>query len=337
MNSKQLIGKIKNTRGIAPVYSYIERNIATILGLAIMCLFVSMISDRFFTWSNFTNVCRQISTNCFIACGMTFCILIGGIDLSVGPVLAFAGALSAFLMKNTAIPMGVVILISVSLCTLIGLFNGLVISRTQIAPFIVTLSTQQIVRGFALLLGTGMPIYILNEDFINIGVKKLGDFSLPVYYAAFFFILCCILLNKTKFGRSVYAIGGNRTAAIFAGINVKKVEVLVYTLSSLLAGLAGIVLAARLSCGNPSTGEGYECDAIAAVVLGGTSFSGGIGTLGGTLLGCFMIGIINNGMNMLNVTSFWQYVAKGLVILAAVMLDVIRKKSSEKRMLQAKD
>ena len=331
MSAKQLAVKF-----FMPVYSYFKRNIATIIGLVIMCLFVSLISPKFFSWSNFTNVCRQISTNCFIACGMTFCILIGGIDLSVGPVLAFAGALSAFLMETTTLPIWFVIIITISLCSLVGLFNGIVIAETEIAPFIVTLSTQQIVRGFALLLGTGMPIYILNEDFINIGVAKLGDFSLPVYYAGVFFILCCILLNKTKFGRCIYAIGGNRTAARFAGINVKSKEIMVYTLSSFLAGIAGIVLAARLSCGNPSTGEGYECDAIAAVVLGGASFSGGVGTLGGTLLGCCMIGIINNGMNMLNVTSFWQNVAKGLVILAAVMLDVIRKKNSEKRILQAK-
>ena len=196
---------------------------------------------------------------------------------------------------------------------------------------VVTLSVQQIFRGFAMLLANGAPIRIRDQGFINIGTTYIGPVAFPVIYMIIIMALCYVVLNKTQFGRHIYALGGNKTAARFAGIRTQRIEVMVYALSGFLAGIAGIVLAARMTAGVPATGDGYECDAIAAVVLGGASFTGGIGTIGGTLIGAIIIGVLNNGLNMLNVASFWQYVAKGVVILLAVMVDVLRKQSKDKR------
>ena len=220
---------------------------------------------------------------------------------------------------------------SIILSSMVGMLNGVIVTKTGIAPFVVTLSVQQIFRGFAMLLANGAPIRIRDQAFINIGTTYIGPVAFPVIYMVVIMALCYVVLNKTQFGRHIYALGGNKTAARFAGIRTQRIEVMVYALSGFLAGVAGIVLAARMTAGVPATGDGYECDAIAAVVLGGASFTGGIGTIGGTLIGAIIIGVLNNGLNMLNVASFWQYVAKGVVILLAVMVDVLRKQSKDKR------
>lgn len=319
-----------------PVRDYGKRNIGIIVGLLVIMAITSTLSDNFLTSSNLLNILRQISTNAFLAFGMTFVILIGGIDLSVGPVVAFSGVFAAYAMANWEWSAGLAIVVSVLLCVLIGAFNGAIITATSIAPFVVTLSTQTIIRGAAMLLGNGSPIRITDEQFCVIGTSYLGPIAYPVFYMFIVMFICYILLNKTKFGRHIYALGGNRTAAKFAGIKTAKIELLVYILSAVLSGLAGIILSARLSAGVPATGEGYECDAIAAVVLGGASFAGGVGTIGGTLIGAIIIGVLNNGLNMLNVASFWQYVAKGIVILAAVLLDYIRKNNTLKKKFRSK-
>lgn len=313
------------------VKDYFKRNIGIIIGLLVIMGITSMLSDNFLTSSNLLNILRQISTNAFLAFGMTFVILIGGIDLSVGPVVAFSGVFVAYAMANWQWSPLAAVAAAMTLCVAIGAFNGTIVTTTNIAPFVVTLSTQTIIRGAAMLLGNGCPIRNTNEHFVKIGTSYLGPIAYPVFYMIIIMIICYLLLNKTKFGRRIYALGGNRMAARFAGIKVARVEILVYILSAVLAGLAGIVLAARLSAGVPATGEGYECDAIAAVVLGGASFAGGVGTIGGTLIGAIIIGVLNNGLNMLNVASFWQYVAKGIVILAAVLLDFIRKNDGIKK------
>ncbi len=314
-----------------PVHGYFKRNTGILMGLAFLVTIVSFSSEYFLTASNMWNILRQISTNAMLAFGMTFVILIGGIDLSIGPILAFSGVFAAYAMSILGWPIWAAILVSVALCTLVGTINGIVISSTGIAPFVVTLSMQQIFRGFAMLLANGAPIRIRNTDFISIGTKYLGPVALPIIYMLVIMMFCTLVLNKTIFGRHIYALGGNRTAAKFAGIRTFRIEVMVYTLSSFLAAIAGIALAARMTAGVPATGDGYECDAIAAVVLGGASFSGGVGTIGGTLIGAIIIGVLNTGLNMLNVASFWQYVAKGCVILLAVLADVMRKKNTQKR------
>lgn len=322
---------MKKKRFITPVTDYFKRNIGILIGLVVMMVICGFLSENFFTASNLLNVFRQISTNCFIAFGMTFVILSGGIDISVGSVLAFSGTFAAYSMANWGWPAFLAAAVSLLFCIFFGFFNGIVISKTGIAPFVVTLSTQTIIKGIANLIGNGCPIRINNSAFCEIGTGYIGAVSYAIIYVLIVMLVCFLVLNKTKFGRKVYAFGGNKTAAKYAGIRIERVEVAVYVISAFLSGLAGVILAARLSAGTPTTGEGYECDAIAAVVLGGTSFSGGVGTIGGTLIGAFVIGVINNGLNMLNVSAFWQYVVKGAVILAAVMIDVIRKRNGERR------
>lgn len=311
--------------------AWFKQNIGILIGLAALMAIVSLFSESFFTASNMWNILRQISTNALLAFGMTFVILIGGIDLSVGPLLAFSGVFAAYVMGNLGWPIWAAIAGSIILCSMVGMLNGVIVTKTGIAPFVVTLSVQQIFRGFAMLLANGAPIRIRDQGFINIGTTYIGPVAFPVIYMIIIMVLCYVVLNKTQFGRHIYALGGNKTAARFAGIRTQRIEVMVYALSGFLAGIAGIVLAARMTAGVPATGDGYECDAIAAVVLGGASFTGGIGTIGGTLIGAIIIGVLNNGLNMLNVASFWQYVAKGVVILLAVMVDVLRKQSKDKR------
>lgn len=311
--------------------AWFKQNIGILIGLAALMAIVSLFSESFFTASNMWNILRQISTNALLAFGMTFVILIGGIDLSVGPLLAFSGVFAAYVMGNLGWPIWAAIAGSIILCSMVGMLNGVIVTKTGIAPFVVTLSVQQIFRGFAMLLANGAPIRIRDQGFINIGTTYIGPVAFPVIYMIIIMALCYVVLNKTQFGRHIYALGGNKTAARFAGIRTQHIEVMVYALSGFLAGIAGIVLAARMTAGVPATGDGYECDAIAAVVLGGASFTGGIGTIGGTLIGAIIIGVLNNGLNMLNVASFWQYVAKGVVILLAVMVDVLRKQSKDKR------
>lgn len=313
------------------VLAWFRQNIGILIGLAALMAIVSLFSESFFTASNMWNILRQISTNALLAFGMTFVILIGGIDLSVGPLLAFSGVFAAYVMGTLGWPIWAAIAGSIILSSMVGMFNGVIVTKTGIAPFVVTLSVQQIFRGFAMLLANGAPIRIRDQAFINIGTTYIGPVAFPVIYMVVIMALCYVVLNKTQFGRHIYALGGNKTAARFAGIRTQRIEVMVYALSGFLAGVAGIVLAARMTAGVPATGDGYECDAIAAVVLGGASFTGGIGTIGGTLIGAIIIGVLNNGLNMLNVASFWQYVAKGVVILLAVMVDVLRKQSKDKR------
>jgi len=324
---------------LGPVIDYFKRNLGIIGGLLAMMIAVSFLSESFLTGSNLLNVLRQITTNTFLAFGMTFVILLGGIDLSVGSVLAFSSVFIAYSLSAWNWTLWAAIGVALFISVLIGFFNGAVTTTTGIAPFVVTLSTQTIFRGVAMLIANGSPIRITNATLIKLGTGYVGPVAYPIIYVAAIMSACYIFLNKTKFGRNVYALGGNRTAARFAGIRTKWVEIRVYVLSAFLAGIAGVVLAGRLSAGSPNTGDGYELDAIAAVVLGGASFTGGVGTIGGTLIGAIVIGIINNGLNMLNVASFWQYVVKGIVILLAVLIDVMRKSSSnrKKTALQAKN
>ena len=317
---------------LAVPYRYIRPKSGILIGLLAMGTVLSVLSPAFLTSENMLNVLRQVSTNANLAFGMTFAIIIGGIDLSVGSVLAISGTIAAGLIANNGLPVWVAVLGGLAAGGLIGFLNGFIIARTGIAPFIVTLATMQIARGLAYVYTEGMPIRAFVDDFNVIGNGYLGPIPLPVIYTAVMFAALLFMLNRTKFGRYVYALGGNRTASIYSGININRVQILVYTIIGLLSALSGVVLSARMYSGQPTVGNGFELDAIAAVVLGGTSFSGGIGTLGGTLLGVFVIGFLNNGLNLLNINSFWQLVVKGLVILLAVYIDIMKKqgKSSKK-------
>ena len=284
-------------------------------------------SQYFLTVKNLFNVLRQISTNLLLACGMTMVIILGGIDLSVGSIIALSGVLAAGCVSRYGFPIGAALLAGVLIGVLFGLFNGFVISKTTIPPFIVTLATMNIARGLAGVYTGGSPVRVVSKEWQFVGAGYIGGIPVPVIIMFVVYVISLLILNRTKFGRHVYAVGGNVTAAEFSGIKVTRVKFIVYLYTGIMAGIAGIILASRMYSGQPTAGEGAEMDAIAAVVVGGTSMAGGSGKLGGTLIGALIIGVLNNGLNLMNVNSFWQTVVKGIVILLAVTTDYLRNRN----------
>lgn len=308
------------------VIMFFKENLGILIGLFLMCLVLSIIRpSAFLTIDNFLNVLRQVSTNANLAFGMTLVIIIGGIDLSVGANLALSGTLAAGLIALNNIPVPIAILCGLAVGTFVGFINGFVISKTNIPPFIVTLATLNITRGAVQVYTGGQPIRVMEPIFNNFGNGRLGPIPLPIIYTLIFFVVILMVLNKTKLGRHIYAVGGNKNAAKFSGIKIKNVEIFIYTLIGFLAAFSGIVFCARMYSGQPTLGQGYELDAIAATVLGGTSMLGGVGRLGGTFIGVLIIGVLNNGLNILSINSFYQLIIKGIVILAAVYFDTMKK------------
>ena len=308
------------------VKGYLQRYLGILLGLLVLCLILTFRSSAFLTSANILNVLRQVSVNAILAFGMTYAILIGGIDLSVGSVLALAGTVATGLIVRNGMSIPAAVTIALLLGLGLGVFNGLVVAKTGIPPFIVTLAMMQIARGSAYVYTNGQPIRTTDEGFIAIGTGYLGPIPYPIIYMAVIFAVTAVLLNRTRFGRHVYALGGNQDAAVFSGIKINLVIIIVYGMIGLLSAVSGVVLCSRMYSGQPTIGIGFELDAIAAVVLGGTSMSGGIGFLGGTLLGALVIGVLNNGLNLLDINSFWQLIVKGVVILLAVYIDSMKKR-----------
>ena len=303
----------------------------SLLALGLMILVLLLTTDKFLTTDNTLNILRQICANLCLSLGMTIIILSGGIDLSVGAVLALAGAVAAGLLKNGFAVPGTEIFVEVT-CSgailaglfvgiILGGFNGVVITRFQLPPFVATLGMLSIARGLTMLWTGGFPITRLGDSFDYMGTGRLVGVPLPVLISGALVILLIILMQRTRFGRNVYAVGGNERAATLSGLNVNRIKFLVYLLGGALAGVAGLLVTARLDSATPNAGLGYELDSIAAVVIGGTSLSGGRGTIIGTVLGCLIIGVLNNGLVLLEVSPFWQQVIKGLVILIAVAVD----------------
>lgn len=296
-----------------------------LIGLILLIIVVSIMNPSFLTISNIFNVLRQVSISAIIAFGMTFVILTGGIDLSVGSTLALTGAVAASLLAggiDPIISMGVALILGL----ILGAINGLIITKGKVAPFIATLATMTIYRGFTLVYSNGKPISGLGDhaSFQLFGKGYLLGIPIPVITTIFAFAVLAFILHKTTFGRRVYAVGGNEEAAKLSGIHADRVKIAVYAISGFMASLSALILTSRLNSAQPTAGESYELDAIAAVVLGGTSLNGGKGWIFGTLIGALIIGVLNNGMNLIGVSSFWQQVVKGIVILLAVLLD--RKK-----------
>lgn len=296
------------------------RKMGSLLGLLVLVLAIALMTERFLTLNNLLNVTRQVSINAIISVGMTIVILTGGIDLSVGSIVALSGSITAGMMAagqsiTAAIAIGLLVGI------VFGVLNGILITSGKIQPFIATLGTMTIGRGITLVYTDGRPITGMASDFRFLGGGYIAGIPVPVVIMALIFIAGYIMLKRMKFGRYIYAIGGNEEAARLSGINTGYILIMAYTLSGLLSGLGGIILASRLNSAQPTAGMGFELDAIAAVVLGGTSLAGGMGGISGTLIGAMIIGVLDNGLNLLNVSSFYQQVAKGIVILLAVLLD----------------
>ena len=308
---------------ISPIYFLIIFLIVLLFFLCDVLKINNYTGERvFFNAGNFLNIMNQVSLNAIIAFPMTLAIIIQGIDLSVGSVAAFIGVLLCKITLGLNIPFVPAVILVLAAGILIGMLNGFIIARFNLPAFVVTLGAMIIMRGLALLLVDGIPIFNDSENFLFLGNGTLAGFiPMPVVVLFIVFISFLFFMKKTIWAKHIYAVGGNEEAARLSGVNITKVKLLVYSLSALMASLAGILLASRLGSGQPNAGDGYELDAITAAIVGGTSLSGGVGTIGGTLAGAIIIGIINTGMNTLGISPYYQLVIKGSVILAAVIID----------------
>ncbi|MDN5709521.1 MAG: ribose ABC transporter permease [Planococcus sp. (in: firmicutes)] len=303
------------------------QKIAPFIGLILIIIIITAINPSFLSMSNILNVLRQVSINALIAFGMTFVILTGGIDLSVGSILALTGAVTAGMMASGIDPI-LAMLLGLFLGAVLGAINGVIIAKGKVAPFIATLATMTIYRGLTLVYTEGRPISGLGDSmaFQMLGKGYFLGIPIPVVTMLISFGILYFILKKTTFGRRVYAVGGNEEASVLSGINADRIKIYVYSLVGALAALASLILTSRLNSAQPTAGQMFELDAIAAVVLGGTSLTGGRGWIVGTLIGALIIGVLNNGLNLIGVSSFFQQVVKGAVILLAVLLD--RKKTA---------
>lgn len=301
----------------------------------LMCIAFAVASPTFLTMSNIIGVFRQISTNGILAIGMTLVIITGGIDLSIGPLAAIAGVVSAMILEKNPDVFIPAVLAGIIAAAVMSMWTGLLVAKMRIAPFIASLSTMSVAKGIALLIADGVPHTITNSAYINLGngylwdPDKSGGLSIPTPVLVIFIVAVVIgiVLYKTKYGRHIYAVGGNENAAIASGINAARVKFCTYVLNGLLCGIAGIVLAGRITSGQPTAAAGYEMDAITAVIVGGTSMTGGVGKIGGTIIGALIIGVLNNGLILMGVSSYYQQIIKGIIIAVAVLLDMKTKKN----------
>lgn len=306
-------------------YKELLGKLGPLLALIVLVIFVTVLNPSFISGTNILNLLRQVSTNALIAFGMTFVIITGGIDLSVGSTLALSSALTAGLIVGGFDPI-LAMIVGVLLGFVLGAVNGLLITKGKMAPFIATLATMTIYRGLTLVYTDGKPITGIGDSFIFqfMGRGYLFGIPFPIILTLVVFAILFVLLHKMTFGRKTFAIGGNEKASFIAGIKSDRIKVMIYAISGMMASIAGIIITSRLNSAQPTAGTSYEMDAIASVVLGGTSLSGGRGRIFGTLVGALIIGTLNNGLNLLGVSSFYQQVVKGIVIIIAVLID--RKK-----------
>lgn len=325
-------GKDRGERGLGRFFSDAGQTSSLALVLIVLFIFFSLTTEAFLTGANLINVVRQVSFTGIAAVGATLVLLIGGIDLSVGSVLAFSGVIAAKIIIEAGYPPMVGLLAGVLAGTLAGLINGLIVTKLRIPALITTLGTLTIIRGIGFTLTGGLPVFgFPKEPFLGFteGVQAIGKgyvlgVPVPVIIMVIVFILGYVFLYRTYFGRYIYAIGGNLETARLSGIKVERIQLLVYTVAGLLTGIAGMIVMGRVNSGQPSLGVGFELEVITAVVLGGVSIAGGAGSLFGVILGVFIMGVLSNGLIILNVTEYNQMVVRGLVLLIAVGVDQIR-------------
>lgn len=312
-----------------PIVGIVKNNVGILSVLVLLCVIVSIATSKFLKPNNLISVLRQISINAYIALGMTLIIILGHIDLSVGAIVAMSGTLTVGFIVTQGLPIPVAILLGILLGMLAGLISGMIVTYFRVPAFIITMAMMNVCSGVAYVYSGGQATRINDDFFSAIGTGYLfNTIPLPVVYMIILIIVISFLLGKTKFGTYIYAIGGNREAARLSGVPIKKVEIAVFTISGVLSAFAGLVLCSRMYSGQPSVGSGYELDAIAACVLGGTSMSGGKGRISGTIFGAMVIGVISNGLNLIGVSSYWQLIVKGLIIACAVLLDSQKGKIS---------
>lgn len=297
----------------------------SLLALVLLSVVLSLLSPYFLTTENLLSIGLQTAIIAIIALGMVFVIISGGIDLSVGSIVALSGIVTAqFLIAG--VPLVLSLIAGIAAGGVVGFINGFIIAKGNLPPFIVTLGMMGVARGLSLVLTDGLPISSLPDSFTFLGNGRLLGIPVPVIILIVATLIATFVLSRTIFGRYVYSIGSNEEAAHLSGINVNINKIMIYAISGLMSGLAGILMAARLVSAQPSAGTGYELDAIAAVVIGGASLVGGVGTVGGTIIGAFIMGVLRNGLNLLDVSPFWQQIAIGIIIVLAVYLDQVRRK-----------
>jgi ribose/xylose/arabinose/galactoside ABC-type transport system permease subunit len=311
--------------GIRSRLSRLGPRVGLVAALVLLFAALSLARPSFLTVANLINLVRQISINGILAVGVTFVLLTGGVDLSLGSLVALTGVAAASFAHPGQFPVIVPVAIGILAGAACGALNGVVITRGRVAPFIATLGMMTAARGLALLISEGKPVSNLSSGFTVIGGGQVWGVPVPVLVLCLVALAASVVLRKFRMGRYVYAVGGNESAARASGVRVNRVKMFAYTLCGALAGLAGVVLAARITTGQPNAGVGYELDAIAAAVIGGTSLSGGTGGAGGTLLGALLMGVINNGLDLLNVPSYYQQIVKGVIIVGAVWMDRSRE------------
>jgi ribose transport system permease protein len=326
MNGNSMIGSQRKAviKKIQSKKAVFEKMYA-LLGLVLLSVTLSILTPHFLTTDNLLSIALQTAIIAILALGQVYVIISGGIDLSVGSILALSGVISAQLLVS-GWPTALAIVAGVLAGALLGFINGLVITKGKLPPFIVTLGMMGVARGLSLVLTDGLPVSGLPETFTKLGNERIFYIPIPVIFLIVVTIKSAFILSRTIFGRYVYSIGSNEEAAQLSGINVNFHKLMIYVVCGLLSGLAGVLLTARLVSAQPTAGTGYELDAIAAVVIGGASLMGGVGTVGGTIIGAFIMGVLRNGLNLLNVTPFWQQIAIGVVIVLAVYLDQMRRK-----------
>lgn len=314
---------------VGSLKSYFKRNIGIIIALLVLCVIVSVSRPQFLTSANFFNLLRSNSVNAIISCGMLMAILLGQIDISVGSTVGLAGILSAHLITNLGLPVPITVLICLGTGALVGVINGFFISYLSIPAFIATLATQCIGRGLTEIICNGITIRLANDAYSALINTDVGGIPIIIIYAAVIMIITWFILNRTRFGYYIYALGGNSVAAQYSGVDVKKYNLIPYILIGIFCAIGGCIWSGRLGSSSATLGTGFEVNAIAAVAIGGADMFGGVGTIGGTFIGVLIVGVITNGMNLMGINSFWQDVLKGTIILAAVTIDLLRKRKAE--------
>ncbi|EPJ5579544.1 TPA: ABC transporter permease [Citrobacter freundii] len=326
MSEKSLpVSKSPVTPGVNGVRQLFKQYGGILSGMLVLIILFSFMNDSFFTTNNIINIILQVSIIAITAYGMTYVLLLGDIDLSVGSTIALIGTFAA-LGASWGIPFILLVPLSIIAALVLGLINGGLTALAGIPSFIVTVATMGIFRGIAYIVTDGTPVMIKNDAFLALGNGEFLSVPIPIWILLVLLLVNHFILTKTAFGRKIYITGGNKEAAVYSGINVVSLKIKVFMITAVLAGISGMILASRLYSGQPNSAISYELDAIAAAVLGGTSLNGGYGTVIGTMIGALTIGVINNGMNLMNVPYFYQMVVKGLVILVAVYVDVRNKR-----------
>lgn len=307
------------------------KRFSTVILLLIVVVFFSVGTDSFLAAKNMINILRQVAVLSILTCGMTYVIISGGMDLTVGSMLGLTGVICAKLLTQAQLPAAAAIILTVLIATVFGTITGILIVKLEVPAIVITLGMMTVARGLAYIISSGLPIYDIPENVVAIGQGYIGIIPIPVIIMLIIVVIAAFILNKSYIGRYVYAIGGNEEATRLAGVSVEKMKIGLYSASAFLAGIAGVILMARVSSGAPASGTGMEMDVVTAVVIGGVSINGGKGKMSGAFIGALLIGVLSNGLTIMNIGEYYQQVVKGAVLILAVAFDTFSNKDKVKK------